>query len=99
FVGSLDSLEGVRLLDADSNAIYAPPGYVLFARQATLFSQAFDTSALRLRGQPVAVAEDVTVDPVNGLGAFSVSGNGVLTYRKGGVRLPNFQMTWFSRDG
>jgi hypothetical protein len=99
FLGSLDSLEGVRLLDADSNAIYAPPGYVLFTRQAMLLAQAFDDVALRLAGEPVPVAEDVHTDLVNGLSAFSVSDNGVLTYRKGGIRSVNFQLTWFNREG
>ena len=99
FVGSLDSLEGVRLLDSDANAIYAPPGYVLFTRQATLFAQRFDASALGLEGQPIQVAEDVATDPGNGLSAFSVSDTGVLTYRRGGVRSVNFQLTWFSREG
>ena len=99
FLGSLDSLEGVRLLDADSNAIYAPPGYVLFTRQAMLLAQAFDDVSLRLVGEPVPVAEDVATDLVNGLSAFSASDNGVLAYRKGGIRSVNFQLTWFNREG
>ena len=51
------------------------------------------------KDSPFRVAEDVATDPVNGLSAFSVSDNGVLTYRKGGIRSVNFQLTWFNREG
>lgn len=76
-VRSLDGAGDQRLLEADSAAIYAPPGYLLFVRQGTLFAQPFDATRLQLKGQPVRLAESVPFE-VNAT-AFSVSGNGVLT--------------------
>ena len=36
YIGALDSPEGRRLIDADGAAVYAPPGFLLFARQGSL---------------------------------------------------------------
>ena len=93
--------KAVRLLDADANAIYAPPGYVLFhAAGDALRAEVRRDVALRLAGEPVPGCRRTSrLDPVNGLSAFSVSDNGVLTYRKGGIRSVNFQLTWFNREG
>ena len=96
FIGSLDSLDGQRLLAADSPAVYALPGYVLFIRQGTLLAQQFDAKNLQLSGEPVPIAEQVAFDGP-GLG-FSVSENGALAYRTGaGTR--NLQLTWVDRSG
>ena len=99
FVGSLDSEETTRLLGADTQAVYAPPGYLLFVRQGTLLAQSFDASRLQLAGEPFPIAERVVGDAGNGLGAFSVSDSGVLTYRTGGTSGVDMQMAWFDRQG
>src|SRR6185436_11597060 len=40
YVGTLDSTERVRVLDASaSSAIYAPPGYILYVREGVLMAQ------------------------------------------------------------
>ena len=54
YVGALDSRKATRLLDADSAPIFAPPDYVLFARQGTVLAQQIDLerasrSAIRCR--------------------------------------------------
>ena len=36
YVGSIDSGEVIRLVDANSSAVYAPPGYLLFERDGSL---------------------------------------------------------------
>jgi hypothetical protein len=51
-LGSLDSKETRRLFAAQSNAQYAPPGYLLFGREGTLMAQPFDTGKLALNGEP-----------------------------------------------
>ena len=99
FLGSLDSEETKRLQAADSNAIYAPPGYLLFVRQGTLLAQAFDARKLELAGEPFPIAERVASDPANGVAAFSVSDNGVLTYRQGTAIGEGMQLAWFDRQG
>jgi serine/threonine protein kinase len=96
FIGSLDSADGQRLLAADSPAVYAPPGYVMFVRQGILLAQAFDDKKLLLRGEPVPLAEQVAFDGPGA--AFSVAESGALTYRTGtGPR--DLRLTWVDRSG
>jgi eukaryotic-like serine/threonine-protein kinase len=98
-IGSLNSAPATRLTAADTNAVYAPPGYVLFTRATTLLAQPFDASTRQLTGEPQRIAEDVATDLVNGLSAFSVSANDVLAFRRGGIRAGAFQLAWFDRGG
>ena len=48
--------------DAESNAMYAPPGYLLFTRESTLLAQRFNAERLELSGEAVPVAEGISVD-------------------------------------
>jgi eukaryotic-like serine/threonine-protein kinase len=79
-------------------AAWSPPGYLLFAREATLFAQRFDLNTLHLSGEPVSVAEDVSSNDGNGRSSFATSGNGVLIYRAGEAAATG-QVTWYGRDG
>jgi eukaryotic-like serine/threonine-protein kinase len=101
FLGSLDSEEPNRIQSADTQATYTASGYLLFVRQGTLLAQPFDAKKLRLTGDPFPIAERVVDDTANGLGAFSVSDNGVLTYRTGITTTTgqDVQMAWFDRQG
>ncbi|MGH9255893.1 MAG: protein kinase domain-containing protein [Vicinamibacterales bacterium] len=96
-VGSLDSEETRNLLTADSKAQYAAPGYLLFVRQGTLMAQPFDASRVELTGDPFPVAEGISFNAATGVSAFSVSENGVLTYRVVPPAATN--VTWFDRSG
>jgi len=98
FVGSVDSVEAKRLVPSDSNAVFAPPGHILFVREGSLLAQRFDVARLEVMGDPRPVVERVawSVAPWN-LGAFSVSRTGTLTYRLGGGSRTQF--AWFDRSG
>ncbi|HEY4579490.1 MAG TPA: hypothetical protein VIG89_00525, partial [Candidatus Acidoferrales bacterium] len=98
FVGSLDSQERKLLLNASSNPVYAPPGYLLFNRQGTLMAQSFDAGRLALTGEAVPVAEGVQFNTLNGRAAFAASQNGVLAYRGGGGATSR-TLVWVSRNG
>ena len=72
--------EGKKLLTAaESGALYAPPGYLLFVREGALTAQAFDARSLQLTGEPIPVAERVGrmggAGPTR-YGPFSASSNG-----------------------
>jgi Tol biopolymer transport system component len=97
WLGSLDSKETTQIVSADSQAQYAPPGYLLFTRQNTLLAQRFDDRSATLSGDAVPVAEHVTRD-ATGYSAFSVSANGTLVYRTG-APATRTQLTWFDRKG
>ncbi len=96
-VGSLDSNEFKALMPVYSNAVYAPPGYLIFRREATLMAQRFDADKLALTGDPFPIAEDVGFDATSYQGFFSVSDNGVLVYQSGAAGKTQF--TWFDRTG
>jgi Tol biopolymer transport system component len=99
YVGSLDSGESKFLLAANSNALYSPSGDLLFVREGTLFRQSFDTKRLEVRGDPSPVVEHVAASFGLNPGAFSVSNNGVLSYRNGSSLTENTQLAWFDRTG
>lgn len=98
YVASLDSQEIKPLRAAQSNAVYAPPGYLLFAQEGTLMAQRFDLASLSLSGQPVAVAAPIHQFAPSSNGFFFASLDGtVLSYlppARGAARL-----TWFDRSG
>jgi hypothetical protein len=97
-LGSLASGTLKVLLRSDTNALFAPPGDLLFVREGALFAQRFDVAAFEATDEPTPVVPNVSwnVSPWN-LGAFSVSDTGTLTYRvSGGSRS---QFAWFDRSG
>ena len=77
---------------------WAPPGYLLFARETTLFAQAMDARTLRLSGEPVPIVENLTSSTINGRASFAVSRSGILIYRVNGA-VNAGQLAWYSRDG
>ncbi|MDQ6892588.1 MAG: protein kinase [Acidobacteriota bacterium] len=58
-LASIDGKDVRRLFRADSAAIYAEPGYLLFARDSALFAWKFDAHGARLVGDPVPAFEQV----------------------------------------
>ncbi len=95
YIGALDSNETSRLVISNTNAVYAPPGYLLFMRESTLMAQRFDATTRQLSGEPLPLVEQVNVTPI-GFGSFSVSDDGVLVYLSGGGQS---LLTWFDRNG
>ncbi len=98
FVASLDGSGVEQLLFADSPAVYAPPGYLVYVREGTLMAQPFDADTRRLTGDAAPVAEQIASFGTTSLRAFSVSSNRVLAYRTG-ASLAQVQLAWFDRTG
>jgi eukaryotic-like serine/threonine-protein kinase len=105
FVGSLDAgpetQKPVRLLRANSNAVYAPPrngrsGYLLVALDRTLTARRFNATRLEIADEPVVIAEGVGYLNTLRLANFSVSASGILVY---GANAGLGQFTWIGRDG
>jgi Tol biopolymer transport system component len=106
YLGDLGSKEKRRLLAAESNAVYAEPGYILFHREASLFALPFDAGKLAPTGDPAHVADEVSMVSSNGRGSFDASRNGVLVYNQGSnapagraMATPSFQAGWVERSG
>lgn len=96
YAGSLDGKSKKMLLRVDSNAVYAPPGYLLYLDGDMLLAHAFDPGRIELSGQPLTIAERVGHASV-GYASMSVSSNGVLVYA--GPILRSGRLTWLDREG
>lgn len=96
FVASLDSSTAKRLVTSRSRAVHAP-GYLLFWREGALLAQAFDETTLEVRGDPVAVASVVGLNPLTNQGLFSVSDSGTLVLFAGAVG--ESELAWVDRAG
>jgi dipeptidyl aminopeptidase/acylaminoacyl peptidase len=60
-------------------------------------AQGFDANTRELKGDSFPVVEQVARNPIIGRAMFSVSENGVLVFRAGGIN--NNQLIWFDRSG
>ena len=96
YVGSLDDNSEKLLVRANANAVYAPPGYLLFVDGDTLLGQAFDAEHLELTGQPFLIAEHVGRSSAF-QSAISASRTGIIAYA--GTIAQNGRLTWFDRGG
>ena len=98
YVGALDTTDTKPLVHARSNAVYAPDGVLLFARDGALVSQLFDMRRLQLMGDPAIIADRVLQQyGLDHKGDFSTSRTGVLAFRNGGSPLK--QLAWIDRRG
>jgi Tol biopolymer transport system component len=96
YVGSLDSKETVFLLETDTRAQYAQPGYLLFVRAGALMAQTFDATTTRLSGELMSIADDIYYDTGGGNTDFAVAGS-LLAYRE---RESNRrELVWVDRAG
>jgi serine/threonine protein kinase len=99
YVGDLESGGKQRIRATSSNAVYGPPGYLLFVSEHALMAEAFDATRLRSSGEPFQVADHVDLITANLQAGFSVSETGVVAYYSGDGSRLNSQLTWFDRSG
>jgi len=98
YVQALDSGQRTRITEAQTRAMYAPPGFLLYVRDEVLFAHRFSLDALALEGEPVVVAEAVRDAGASARTAWTVSSNATLVYRSRASE-PNVQVRWYLRDG
>jgi Tol biopolymer transport system component/predicted Ser/Thr protein kinase len=96
YAGSLDDKSTKLLVRTNTNAVYAPPGYLLFVDGDTLLGQVFDAERLEVSGQPFLVAEHVGRSSAF-QSAVSASRAGSIAYA--GTIAQNGRLTWFDRGG
>lgn len=78
-VGDLRSKEVRTLGPCESQVQFVKSGYLLFSRSGSLVLQRFDPRTLKLAGETIPIAEQVT-SSVNGASDFRTSDNGILVY-------------------
>jgi len=94
-LASLDSKDVRRLFHADSAAVFADPGYLLFARDNALFAWRFDPRSLKLAGEPAPALEQVRYATEDNALAVSAAGNRV-AYLSWFMRR---RLVWVDRKG
>ncbi len=97
YLGSLGSPQVTRLVPSDTQGAYIAPGWLLFIRQGTLWAQRVDLRQRTVSGEPIAIADSVAFEPIDGTGAFSTSDAAVMAYRVG--RSSITRLAWFDRSG
>ena len=97
YLATIGSETPTRVTDSDTQAVFAEPGYLLFARDARLVRLPFDVQSGRASGDAVPVIEQLRMMVSLRYGEFSVSKNGVLAYRSG--LDASMQFTWTDRKG
>jgi Tol biopolymer transport system component len=96
YAGSLDGKTKKLLIRVNTNAVYVPPGYLLFVDGDTLLAQAFDAARLEVSGQSFLVAERVGRSSAFDC-AISASRTGALAYA--GIIQKLGRLTWLDRGG
>jgi len=97
YAGSLDGGPSKRLANADAAAVLSPSGFLLMARQETLYAQAVDFKTQELSGNPVPVAQQPALDTVTSAAGFSAT-SGIVVYQTGSVGAAR-RLTWLDRSG
>ncbi len=97
YLGSLEGKGPKFLFQAESEALYAPPGYLLYLRERSLMAQPFDAGSLKTTGDAFPIAEQVANPENYRLGFFSVSQNGVLVYLTGAAS--QNRLLWLDASG
>jgi Tol biopolymer transport system component len=98
YISSLDGGAPRLLVRGNANAMYAPPGYLLYLQQNTLMAQRFDGSALQLRGDAVPLAEQVSPNLSIRQETVTASDTGLLVYARG-RGTSNDHLQWLDRSG
>jgi dipeptidyl aminopeptidase/acylaminoacyl peptidase len=98
FVGALDSTQKSFVVDAESNAAFAAPGYLLYFKNKTLLAQSFDLKNFKLSGEPTTILTDIEFLPQVKRAVFAVSDTGALLAQGGGQAAVS-QPIWFDRKG
>jgi eukaryotic-like serine/threonine-protein kinase len=94
YIGQLDSVDTKRLFDADTPAVYASNGQLLFVRDEKLLAQRFDPKRLEARGDAVPIAEHMNAGT-----ALSASAAGPIVYRTPSPDSGQRQLVWIDRSG
>jgi hypothetical protein len=106
YVGSIDNPSDThQILPELSTAVYAAPGYVVFARDGQLMAAPFNVTTLRTTGEPVALGETVAFEASNYNAAISAAADGTLAIRIPpaphivGMGADDAELTVYKRDG
>ena len=93
YAGSVDGGKPTHVLQANSGAVYAPPGVLLYRKSGNVVVQPFDPAALKIKGSPGSLRANSTPTNRSGAAGFSASTNGTLAFRT--FKLPLGTLVWY----
>ncbi len=97
YVGSLKSKTAKKVLTAGSAAVFAEPGYLLFAREGRIMAQRFDTGRLELTGDAAAIGNAPEYSDMDAEPVVSASRTGHLIVLQS--ESPQTRLQWLDRSG
>jgi len=97
-VQRLDTHERRIILQGGTDARYVPSGHLVYARAGTLMAVPFDLSRFQMTGEPIPVAEDVSL-ATEGVAQFDISRTGSLVYVPGDLQDNGRRLVWVDRKG
>jgi Tol biopolymer transport system component len=98
YVGSLDGGNAVRVIAAESAAVFAPPNWLLMVHQDTLMALPFDPTRAVVTGDAVPIAQATAGNLTQGRAALTVADTGVMVYATAEAVQPR-QLVWRDRSG
>ncbi len=97
YLGTLGSLDVRFVAAAESEFAYAPPGFLLLAREGALFAQRFDPDRALTRGDPFVVVPEIETYAPTAVASVSAAGRApVIAFS---ARAPASRLVWFDRTG
>ena len=98
YVGSLDAEPARRLFESESAAVFSAPDIVLFRRESALVAQRVDLRTVELKGDPLTVAETVSLRP-GMFGTIAMSGSAAGSFAYRAAVSARRQFVWHDRAG
>jgi eukaryotic-like serine/threonine-protein kinase len=99
YSASLDSKEHRFVLHTGHQAVYVPPGYLIYLQEQTLVSQSFDAKKIELKGEPVPLPDHPAFVGPNSASMFSASHSGALLYYPNDTNAVGWNLVWHDRTG
>ena len=88
-----------NILKGGTNPRYIASGHLAFLRAGKLMVVPFDPISLQVKGEPVAMVDGVTENPVVGAGQYAVASDGSLVYSAGSSALAQRELVLVDRSG
>ncbi|UCE19256.1 MAG: protein kinase [Gemmatimonadota bacterium] len=87
------------LVTGGAHPQYISTGHILYLQSGTLVAAPFDLKTLRIAEPRIPVLQDIKQSVTSGLGAYAVSGEGMLLYKRGGEWIARRRVVWCDRQG
>ena len=96
---SVKTGERRTLVHGARQAMWAPPGYLVFARENDLYAVSVNPRDPRVTKKPVPVLAGVAGNRYSGISHFSIAADGTLAWEPGGEQERIREIGWFDRSG